>query len=118
MGTEVTDCLFNLQPRLADDQIAQELNKKPATIHPMGSVTKRCFARTWRNGMKQIICPKCRGSEVRHYTDAYVLRVPIIKEDGSVDLLDDQTNEYDDRFFECLDCGYKPTEDELLSAAI
>ena len=67
--------------------------------------------------MNQIICPKCRGNNVHHYTDAYVLRTPVMKEDGSLDLLDDQTNEFDDCFFECSDCEYRPTEDELLAAA-
>ena len=66
--------------------------------------------------MKRIICPKCKVSEMHHYTDAYVLRVPVIKEDGSIKLLDDQTIEFDDCFFECPECGFRPTEDELLSA--
>jgi hypothetical protein len=68
--------------------------------------------------MKQITCPECKSSEVHHYTDAYVIRTPVIKEDGSIDLIEDRTNEYDDRFFECFDCGYRPTEDELLSCAL
>ena len=68
--------------------------------------------------MKQIICPKCKGGEVRHYTDAHVIRTPVVGEDEDIDLIDDFTNEYDDQFFECSDCAYRPTEDELLSFAI
>ena len=63
--------------------------------------------------MKPVICPRCKGHDVRYYTDAYVLRVPVLDEDGEIVLLDDQTNEYDDCFFECLDCGCRPEEDEL-----
>jgi predicted nucleic-acid-binding Zn-ribbon protein len=65
--------------------------------------------------MKEIACPKCGSRNVHHYTDAYVLRTPVIREDGSIELLEYQTNEYDDCFFECYDCGYRPTEDELLT---
>ena len=67
--------------------------------------------------MKQIICPNCKGQDVHHYTDAYVVRAPVVKDDGSIELLDDRTNEYDDWFFECHDCGFRPTEEELLAAA-
>lgn len=67
--------------------------------------------------MKPIICPECKSQEVHHYTDAYVLRTPVVKRDGSIRLLACQTNEFDDCFFECLQCGYRPTEEELLAAA-
>ena len=68
--------------------------------------------------MKQVVCPSCGGPDVHHYTDAYVLRTPVVNEDGSVGLLECQTNEYDDCFFECLDCGCRPTEEELLSGCL
>ena len=68
--------------------------------------------------MKKVSCPKCGSRDVHHYTDAYVLRSPVVRKDGSIRLLEHQTNEYDDSFFECLDCGCRPTEDELLSAVL
>ena len=71
----------------------------------------------WRNKMRQIACPKCGSPKVYHYRDAYVLRTPVIGDDGKLSLLEYQTNEYDDNFFECLNCGERATEAELISAA-
>jgi DNA-directed RNA polymerase subunit RPC12/RpoP len=65
--------------------------------------------------MKAIICPECKSERLYHYTDAYVLRSPVIKDDGGLGLIEFDTDEYA-RFFECRDCGHKPTEAELLSA--
>jgi predicted nucleic-acid-binding Zn-ribbon protein len=65
--------------------------------------------------MKKIVCPRCGSEEFHHYTDAYVLRSPIIDDEGGIQLLDSHTNEYDDCFFECFRCGCRPTEDELLA---
>ncbi len=67
--------------------------------------------------MEPVVCPRCKGHDVRHYTDAYVIRVPFLDENGEIVLLDDDTNEYDDCFYECLDCGYRPAEDELYPPA-
>jgi hypothetical protein len=66
--------------------------------------------------MKPVRCPLCGSQEIFHYTDAYVLRRPYVNEVGTLDLVEDQTNEYDDCFFECMECGCRPTEDELLSS--
>ncbi len=66
--------------------------------------------------MKAIPCPKCGSSRLRHFTDAYVIRTPMINDNSEVELLDCDTNEYDDSFFQCDSCGYRPDEDELLSA--
>lgn len=63
--------------------------------------------------MKQIACPECNGQNLRHYTDAYVLRVPMLGENGEITLLDEQTNEFDDSFYECIDCDYRLREEEL-----
>jgi hypothetical protein len=68
--------------------------------------------------MKQVVCPSCGSPDVHHYTDAYVLRTPVVREDGNIELHECQTNEYDDCFFECLECGYRPTEEELLSGCL
>lgn len=69
---------------------------------------------TGKEEMKKIVCPECGSEEFHHYTDAYVLRIPMINDDGAIELLDSHTNEYDDCFFECFECGCRPTEDELL----
>ncbi len=68
--------------------------------------------------MMQIICPRCGNPDVYHYTDAFVLRRAVVQEDGSLGLVEFGTNEYDDNFFECLRCGQRPTEEELLKAAM
>jgi hypothetical protein len=67
--------------------------------------------------MKQIACPECGGPNVNHYTDGYLLRTPVIKEDGSLGLIDCDTLEYEE-FFQCCDCGHRPGEAELISAAV
>jgi hypothetical protein len=64
--------------------------------------------------MNKVLCPKCGGSKIYHYTDAYVLREPVITMDGSLRLIELGTNEYDDQFFECIECGYRPSEKEIL----
>ena len=63
--------------------------------------------------MRRIVCPSCGSHELHHYTDAYVLRNPVMQDDGSIGLLVYRTNEYDHQFFECLKCGKRPTESEL-----
>jgi hypothetical protein len=45
-----------------------------------------------------------------------VIRTPVINDDEEIELLEGHTNEYDDTFFECFDCGHRPSEDELLSS--
>lgn len=67
--------------------------------------------------MKQVMCPRCGSDSLLHYTDAYVLRMPMISSDGKLELLTQQTNEYDDTFFDCEVCGYRPSEDEVLASA-
>lgn len=67
--------------------------------------------------MKPIVCPKCGGASVLHYTDAYVVRRPIVGHDGKLSFVDCYTNEYDDSFFECLECGQRSTEAELIRPA-
>ena len=67
--------------------------------------------------MKDVLCPECGSPNVRHLTDAYLLRYPVLKEDGTLGLLECDTLEYD-AFFECPDCGHRPTEAELISAAV
>jgi DNA-directed RNA polymerase subunit RPC12/RpoP len=68
----------------------------------------------WRMKMTPVVCPKCGSQSVFHYTDAYVLRKPVLREDGALDLVEYDTNEFDDSFFECFDCGYRPVESELI----
>lgn len=67
--------------------------------------------------MRNVPCPRCGSNSLLHYTDAYVLRRPVINEMGQLELADERTNEYDDSFFDCEDCGYRPTEDELYRSA-
>jgi len=67
--------------------------------------------------MKEVLCPQCGSDSLLHYTDAYVLRRPVINDEGQLQLADERTNEYDDNFFDCEDCGYRPTENELLLSA-
>lgn len=68
--------------------------------------------------MRSIVCPSCRSESIFHYTDAYVLRKPILKQDGKIDLIDYDTDEYDESFFECVECGLRPSETELAQAAV
>lgn len=65
--------------------------------------------------MKNVVCPECGGPNVMHYTDAYILRTPIVREEGAIALLDCDTDEYA-AFFQCPDCGHRPDEVELLVA--
>jgi hypothetical protein len=67
--------------------------------------------------MNQVLCPQCGSDSLLHYTDAYILRTPVINDEGQLLLTGERTNEYDDNFFDCEDCGYRPTEDELLLSA-
>lgn len=67
--------------------------------------------------MKKVPCPRCGSDSLLHYTDAYVLRAPVINDEGQLELRGERTNEYDDSFFDCEDCGYRPAEDELLLSA-
>ncbi|HEV2577786.1 MAG TPA: hypothetical protein VGU25_11305 [Acidobacteriaceae bacterium] len=67
--------------------------------------------------MKEVPCPRCGSDSLLHYTDAYVLRRPVVNDEGQLELADERTNEYDDNFFDCEDCGYRPTENELLLSA-
>lgn len=67
--------------------------------------------------MKEVYCPRCGSDSLLNYRDAYVLRRPVINDEGQLELADERTNEYDDNFFDCEDCGYRPTEEELLLSA-
>jgi hypothetical protein len=67
--------------------------------------------------MKEVVCPECGGRDVSHYTDAYVLRNPIVKEDGSLELLDVETLE-NEEFFQCFDCGHRPSAAALIACAV
>ena len=67
--------------------------------------------------MKEVRCPFCGSDFLLHYTDAYVLRTPVINSEGQIELTDERTNEYDESFFECGDCGCRPSMDELLHSA-
>lgn len=62
--------------------------------------------------MKRIVCPKCGSLDFFHFTDAYVRRVPYLKEDGEIALAESETDEFDDRFFECCACGVRLEEDD------
>lgn len=64
--------------------------------------------------VKQVLCPRCGSEYLLHYTDAYVLRTPMLNDEGELELIDDRTNEYDDSFIECAECGHRPEEEELL----
>jgi DNA-directed RNA polymerase subunit RPC12/RpoP len=66
--------------------------------------------------MKQVVCPECGSQRLRHYTDAYLVWTPVLEDDGTLGKLDSETEEYDG-FFECRDCGHRPSEEELLAWA-
>jgi hypothetical protein len=68
--------------------------------------------------MKEVTCPICGGHNVYHYTDAYVVRRPRFEDDGAIQLVELETVEYDDCFFECTDCGARPSESELTSGQV
>jgi hypothetical protein len=65
--------------------------------------------------MNLINCPKCGNQTIYHYTDAFVIRTPVLKTDGKIGFIEDCISEYDNCFFECTYCGYQPTEKELLT---
>ena len=67
--------------------------------------------------MRDVRCPQCGGPNVMHYTDAFILRTPVVREEGAVVLVDCDTEEYA-AFFQCPDCGHRPNESELLSTAV
>jgi len=67
--------------------------------------------------MKEVVCPECGGSNVGHYTDAYVLRNPLVKDDGSLELVEVDTLEYEE-FFQCSDCGHRPSAEALIAGAV
>jgi hypothetical protein len=67
--------------------------------------------------MKEVVCPECGGGGVSHYTDAYVVRNPVVKEDGSLELLSVDTLEYDE-FFQCFDCGHRPSAEAIIASAV
>jgi DNA-directed RNA polymerase subunit RPC12/RpoP len=64
--------------------------------------------------MDQILCPRCGSECLFHYTDAYVLRTPFLDDKGSLRLIDEQTTEFDENFFQCARCGHRPEEDDLV----
>jgi len=68
--------------------------------------------------MNQILCPKCRSEFLFHYTDAYVLRTPFLDEKGSLRLVGKETTEFDENFFQCAHCGYRPEEEDLAQGRI
>jgi DNA-directed RNA polymerase subunit RPC12/RpoP len=63
--------------------------------------------------MKRIVCPECGNQAVRHFTDAFLVWTPILRDDGALGHLDSTTEEYAE-YFECSDCGHRPTESELV----
>ena len=67
--------------------------------------------------MKEVLCPRCGSDSLLHYTDAYVIRKPLINDEGQLELADERTNEYDDNFFDCDECGYRLMGKELLLSA-
>lgn len=66
--------------------------------------------------MRQITCPLCGSSTLRHFEDVYLVWTPVLEDDGSLGRLNPFTEEYTE-YFECRDCGHKPSESELLSHA-
>jgi hypothetical protein len=66
--------------------------------------------------MKHVLCPECGGPNVMHYTDAFILRTPMVREEGRVALVDCDTEAFAE-FFQCPDCGHRPNEAELILAA-
>jgi hypothetical protein len=67
--------------------------------------------------MKQIVCPMCKSERVYHYTDVYVVRTPIMRDDGKIELHEFETEEFQE-FFKCRECGLMPWKKELLASAI
>lgn len=66
--------------------------------------------------MKQVVCPECGSEALRHLTDAYVVRIPFAHDDGTIELLEFDTEEYAE-FFECRSCGLRKSSSELASSA-
>jgi rubredoxin len=66
--------------------------------------------------MKQIVCPECGSETLRHYEDVYLVWTPVLDDDGTLGRLNAGTEEYDE-YFECRNCGHKPSEEELLTWA-
>lgn len=65
--------------------------------------------------MRRVRCPHCGSDKLYHYTDAYVVRNPIISDTGEIELSYSHKDEFDENFFECRDCGHQPTESEILT---
>lgn len=69
--------------------------------------------------MREVVCPQCGSRKVFHYTDAYVVRKPHITADSAqIEFEKIGTEEYDDFFYLCRDCEYRPDEKELLAASL
>lgn len=67
--------------------------------------------------MNQILCPKCGGEFLYQYTDAYVRRTPFLDDKGNLILVEEGTTEFDENFFQCASCGYRPNEHHLIPSA-
>ncbi len=63
--------------------------------------------------MTQVPCPRCGSYALLHYVDAYVIRKPVLDDDGKLKLTNESTTEYDDSFFDCDDCGFRYEGDQL-----
>lgn len=66
--------------------------------------------------MRQVTCPECGSSKLRHYEDVYLVWTPVLEDDGNLGRLNPETEEYSE-YFECKGCGHRPSESELLSCA-
>ncbi len=67
--------------------------------------------------MKELVCPECGSSDLTHYTNAFVLRDPVLKDDGSLELLEVDTLEYE-KYFQCFDCGHRPSAEALIACGM
>lgn len=64
--------------------------------------------------MKQIPCPECGSRALRHFEDMYQVWTPVVDDDGKLGRLNPETERYA-KYFECRNCGHRPSEAELLS---
>jgi rubredoxin len=67
--------------------------------------------------MKRVVCPQCGSERVYHYTDVYVVREPVLRDDGQIRLVDFETEEFAD-FFMCRECEFRPKAEELIASAV
>ncbi len=67
--------------------------------------------------MRRAVCPRCGSANIHHYTDAHVVCSAVVSRE-SVRLIERHIIEYDECFFECADCGSRPTEAELIAPSV